>query len=550
MTADEQALALRPAGDDDYEFLERVYASTRAEELAPVPWPDEQKRMFLAQQFAAQGAHYAEHYPDASFDVVLVDGEPAGRLIVARRKGAILVIDISLLPEHRSRGIGTRLLRPILDGASRLGATVTVHVERFNRARTLYERLGFAPVAEDGVYLKLERRPGGRSAEDGLVGGTPLVARDGNDEDLDGPDRVVLDPVDALGQDGIQGAAEDEAERRARAGGILRGGARVVQARLEQLKVEPGVVDVKDEGLAHGRSEAGRGQLPEHGGDANEAPSGNGFRINQTTGFTRRSLICAGATAGAAVALGVRPRAAAATGPGYLSRSAYAGLEGTHFTVETGARPVVLRLESVSDVAGAASRRTLAGSDDAFALTFSGPLAMPLDSGIHTLRHPSLGSFELFASPVDVPDADRRYEVVVDRSLALAEARAGTEAPARGEAPKRDDAPRAETPEAGTHRGEPEPAEAVVRRASLRRAGRWARCEIVLRGSVTAERVRCRLLRNGKLVAKAARDVSDQRAVMRLESSRPLPSGTYTLLVTAIDADGVATSQRKRVTLR
>ena len=117
------------------------------------------------------------------------------------------------------------------------------------------------------------------------------------------------------------------------------------------------------------------------------------------------------------MALGVRPWAAAAAGPGYLTRSAYAGLEGTTFTVETGAEPVVLRLESVSDVAGAATRRALVGSEDAFALKFSGPLARPLDSGIHTIEHPLLGSIELFASPVDAPEADRNYEVVVDRSV-------------------------------------------------------------------------------------------------------------------------------------
>jgi GNAT superfamily N-acetyltransferase len=160
LTSAEPALALRPAVDHDYDFLQGVYESTRAEELGPVPWPDEQKRTFLAQQFAAQSAHYAKHYPDATFDVILVDDEPAGRLIVARREGAILVVDISLLPEHRARGLGTRLLDPIVEEATGLGATVVVYVERFNRARALYERLGFAPVAEDGVYLRMERAPG------------------------------------------------------------------------------------------------------------------------------------------------------------------------------------------------------------------------------------------------------------------------------------------------------------------------------------------------------------------------------------------------------
>jgi hypothetical protein len=264
--------------------------------------------------------------------------------------------------------------------------------------------------------------------------------------------------------------------------------------------------------------------------------------MDEMTGLTRRTLLCAGATAGAAAALGVKPWAAAAAGPGYLSRSGYAGLEGTHFTVETGAEPVVLRLESVSDVAGAASRRALAGSEDAFALTFSGPLASPLDSGIHTLHHPRLGSFELFGSPVDAPEGDRTYEVVVDRSVGVPEA--------QSEAPRAPEAPAREAAAEETTRNEPRPAAALVRRASLRRAGRWARCEVVLRRSVDAERVRCRLVRNGRVVARAARVVTDRRAVMRLEATGRLAFGAYTLVVTALDADGAATSQRIRLTLR
>lgn len=262
--------------------------------------------------------------------------------------------------------------------------------------------------------------------------------------------------------------------------------------------------------------------------------------MNETMGLTRRSLLCAGASAGAAVALGVRPWAAAAAGPGYLRRSGYAGLEGTHFTVETGARPVALRLEAVSDVAGAAGKRALVGSDDAFALTFSGPLATPLDSGIHTLHHPSLGSFELFSSPVDTPDGERTYEIVVDRSVGVVAARSEAPQATRAEAPQPEE----------TSASEPEPAAPLVRRASLRRAGRWARCEVVLRSSVEAERVRCRLVRKGRVVARAGRELTNRRAVMRFEATHRLASGAYTLLVTAVDADGATTTEHIRLTLR
>jgi GNAT superfamily N-acetyltransferase len=159
LSSGEPALALRPAAPGDHPFLEQLYASTRAAEVAPLPWSEGRKRAFVADQFAAQSAHYAEHYAHASFDVVLVDGAPAGRLIVARQEGVLKVIDIALVPEHRSRGIGTRLLRPLLDEASQSGAKVEIYVERFNPAMTLYERLGFRPVADDGVYLLMERPP-------------------------------------------------------------------------------------------------------------------------------------------------------------------------------------------------------------------------------------------------------------------------------------------------------------------------------------------------------------------------------------------------------
>jgi GNAT superfamily N-acetyltransferase len=137
-----------------------VYASTRAEELAVVPWDEPTKQAFLAQQFEAQDVHYKRHYPDATFELIEVDGEPAGRLYVDRRKEEIRIIDIALLPPFRGRGIGAALLRKLIDEADANGRKLSIHVERENRARTLYERLGFAEVSDEGgVYVLMERPP-------------------------------------------------------------------------------------------------------------------------------------------------------------------------------------------------------------------------------------------------------------------------------------------------------------------------------------------------------------------------------------------------------
>jgi GNAT superfamily N-acetyltransferase len=152
------AVTLRPAAASDRPFLLRVYASVREPELESAGIPPEQWAPFVAQQFEAQSSHY-ETYEDTSFDVVLVDGEPAGRLIVARWPEELRVVDVALLPEYRGRGVGGSLLRSLLDEADGRGVKASIHVERFNPALRLYTRLGFRPVSETDVYLLLERPP-------------------------------------------------------------------------------------------------------------------------------------------------------------------------------------------------------------------------------------------------------------------------------------------------------------------------------------------------------------------------------------------------------
>jgi ribosomal protein S18 acetylase RimI-like enzyme len=149
---------LRPVAEDDRPFLADVYASTRADELAVLPWTDQQKAGFLAHQFAAQDIHYRTHYDDAAFDVIEVDGEPAGRLYVHRGPKEIRIVDITLTPAFRGRGLGTRLLRGLIAEADDGGRKLSIHVEANNPARRLYERLGFERAGEYGVYVLMERR--------------------------------------------------------------------------------------------------------------------------------------------------------------------------------------------------------------------------------------------------------------------------------------------------------------------------------------------------------------------------------------------------------
>ena len=151
-----RGLTFRPIANADLPFLSGLYASTREQELAHVPWTPEQKAAFFDMQFRAQHAHYQQHYPGAQWLVILRGSEPIGRLYIDRWPKEHRLVDIALTPAHRSQGYGTALLQDLIDEAGDAGKPLTIHVEKNNPARALYDRLGFLPVDEHGVYDLLE----------------------------------------------------------------------------------------------------------------------------------------------------------------------------------------------------------------------------------------------------------------------------------------------------------------------------------------------------------------------------------------------------------
>jgi ribosomal protein S18 acetylase RimI-like enzyme len=150
-------IAYRPMEEDDLPFIETLYASTRLEEVALTGWPEAQQRAFLAQQHRAQHRHYRIHHADAHWLIVERGGQAIGRLYLDESDDKHRVIDISLVPAVRGQGIGGAILADVIAAAEAQGKGVSMHVEIHNPARRLYDRLGFMTVADEGIYLRLER---------------------------------------------------------------------------------------------------------------------------------------------------------------------------------------------------------------------------------------------------------------------------------------------------------------------------------------------------------------------------------------------------------
>jgi N-acetylglutamate synthase-like GNAT family acetyltransferase len=150
------SITLREEVPEDEPHLFALFAGTRADEMATVPWTVEQKLSFLQMQFDAQRSFYKEKYSSATYHVIMEDNVAVGRLYVAREKELIRILDITLVPEKRSEGIGTHLIKQLLNEGADTQRPVQIYVETFNRSLGLFERLGFSRRAEEGFNYLLE----------------------------------------------------------------------------------------------------------------------------------------------------------------------------------------------------------------------------------------------------------------------------------------------------------------------------------------------------------------------------------------------------------
>ena len=142
-------LNFAPITDSDEPFLLALYSSTRADEMAMVPWDDLQKNAFLQSQFRSQIQHYSSKYPQGRFETVIFNERKIGRLYVCELEDEVRILDLTILPELRGGGFGTEIISDILQNTAK---PVRINLESFNRSVGLFRRLGFRVVNEDGFY--------------------------------------------------------------------------------------------------------------------------------------------------------------------------------------------------------------------------------------------------------------------------------------------------------------------------------------------------------------------------------------------------------------
>jgi ribosomal protein S18 acetylase RimI-like enzyme len=155
----EPGIRLRDVQPGDQAFLRFLYRSSREPELRLTAWSEDEKSSFANSQFELQDRWYRENYPGVQFLVIEREGSPVGRLYLHSTGSDLRLMDITLAPATRNRGLGSSLIRWLAVKAGAEGATISLHVELFNPARALYQRLGFAEEEVEGVYVRMRWSP-------------------------------------------------------------------------------------------------------------------------------------------------------------------------------------------------------------------------------------------------------------------------------------------------------------------------------------------------------------------------------------------------------
>jgi ribosomal protein S18 acetylase RimI-like enzyme len=148
-------LEMRVAEAEEDLFLYNVYSSTRLDEVSAWGWGEHERDAFLKMQWMMQRKHYDMQYPDADNLIVCYQGIKTGRMMLKRTPDMLHLIDISLLPAFRNRGIGTRLIQMLQQEALWMKQTIQLHVVPHNPARRLYERLGFQLGESTDMYWRM-----------------------------------------------------------------------------------------------------------------------------------------------------------------------------------------------------------------------------------------------------------------------------------------------------------------------------------------------------------------------------------------------------------
>ncbi len=131
-----------------YEFIYRLKKEVYLDYITRIwGWDEEEQRQF-----------YAQEWQKLKPSVILYDNKRIGTICVWNDDESLHIERFYIQPEYQNKGIGSHLVKTILDKADKEGLMAKLHVLKINPAVSLYKRLGYEVTGEDEIMYQMERK--------------------------------------------------------------------------------------------------------------------------------------------------------------------------------------------------------------------------------------------------------------------------------------------------------------------------------------------------------------------------------------------------------
>ncbi len=153
----EKNISFKEESSKDKEFLLSLYASTREEELSYTTMSQIEKKIFINMQFDLKQSYYKKNYKDAEFLILKRKKQDIGRIVVDEREDHIHLVDIAIIKKMRSKGLGSFILKQLIENTNSKNKLFTLSVSLDNyKAISLYKKLGLHIVKTQNHYHQMQ----------------------------------------------------------------------------------------------------------------------------------------------------------------------------------------------------------------------------------------------------------------------------------------------------------------------------------------------------------------------------------------------------------
>ena len=145
---------------EDEGFIRRLMLEMLSNQLRPASWPAAIRESLLEAQYQVRRQGFRQTADNRPGTVTVLDGKPVAWYVTSEDPQRIHLVSLIVLNDYRAKGIGSAILKNVLDPADRDRKTVRLSVSLGNiRAIALYSRFGFRQLENDGIHIRMERAP-------------------------------------------------------------------------------------------------------------------------------------------------------------------------------------------------------------------------------------------------------------------------------------------------------------------------------------------------------------------------------------------------------